>query len=173
MSVPSIVARHRTAAASSPRPARAVSHLLLPADAWPAGACDWPLRGCREFPAVPEAVRSARADARQMLREWHIDALSETVELLVSEIVTNAVRTTPRRRGAAARRPVRVWLCSDTQRVLIQVWDGGRQRPAVQAPGPDAESGRGLLLVEALSEQWGCLVLDAQRGKIVWALCES
>ena len=105
-------------------------------------------------------------------------ALADTVELFVSEIITNAVRVSaslPRRRRKAGPAPgalpVRLWLTSDLRRVMIGVWDGDHHRPTPLNAGLDAEAGRGLLLVETLSAQWGCYVPDGQDGKIVWAVC--
>lgn len=66
---------------------------------------------------------------------------------------------------------VRLWLSSDRHRVLIQVRDGDPHHPASQHTGLDAETGRGLLLVDTLSDQWGCYTPDSQHGKIVWAIC--
>jgi hypothetical protein len=103
--------------------------------------------------------------------------------LLASEIITNAVRASantgnrppgagPSQTGPSQRAPwIRFWLTSDRRSVLIQVWDGDRHHPVPQNAGPDAEAGRGLLLVETLSTEWGCYVPDAQDGKIVWAVC--
>jgi Histidine kinase-like ATPase domain len=143
-----------------------------------AGMQEWPLRSYLELRALPVSVRSARLHARTTLGEWQLGAFAETVELLVSEITTNAVRASassarqPRGKGPAARAlPVRFWLTSDRHHVLIQVWDGDNRQPQPQNPGPDAECGRGLLLVETLSTQWGCYTPDGQGGKIVWALC--
>ena len=144
---------------------------------------EWPLRSYLELRAMPACVRSARLHARNVLREWHIRVLTHTVELLVSEIITNAVHasanTGNRRPGTGAsptgqspRAPwIRFWLTSDRRSVLIQVWDGDRHHPVPQNAGPDAEAGRGLLLVETLSTEWGCYVPDGQDGKIVWAVC--
>jgi anti-sigma regulatory factor (Ser/Thr protein kinase) len=141
-------------------------------------------------------VRSARRQARRVLCQWHLEAFADTVELLVSELTTNAVRASamiaePLREVGQVRRAARVrfWLTSDRHSVLIQVWDGGHHQPARQNARLDAEAGRGLLLVETLSAQWGCYAparpagldgpaglggLDGPAGlggKIVWALC--
>ena len=154
---------------------------------------EWPLRSYLELRALPACVRSARLHATNTLREWRIKLLTDTVELLVSEIITNAVRasanTWNRQRepglpqsgqsggGQSKASPlqrapwIRFWLTSDRRSVLIQVWDGDRHQPAPQHAGLDAEAGRGLLLVETLSAGWGCYVPDAQDGKIVWAVC--
>jgi Histidine kinase-like ATPase domain len=144
---------------------------------------EWPLRSYLELRALPACVRSARLHATNTLREWRIRLLTDTVELLVSEIITNAVHasaspgnrrpgTGPSQTGQSQRAPwIRFWLTSDRRSVLIQVWDGDRHHPVPQNAGPDAEAGRGLLLVETLSAEWGCYVPDGQDGKIVWAVC--
>jgi anti-sigma regulatory factor (Ser/Thr protein kinase) len=145
---------------------------------------EWPLRSYRELRALPAAVRSARLQARKVLREWRLEAFADTVELLVSELTTNAVRASvmiaaPLRPTGPPRRAARVrfWLASDRRSVLIQVWDAGHHQPVRRDAGLDAEAGRGLLLVETLSAQWGCYApagLDGPAGlggKIVWALC--
>jgi anti-sigma regulatory factor (Ser/Thr protein kinase) len=132
----------------------------------------WPHQSYMEMPAVPAAVPSARLHARRVLGEWEMNCHSEVVELIVSELVTNSVRASfglfP---GKSDRRPsVRLWLSSDGDRVFIQVWDGSEARPVLQNAGPRALSGRGLLLVEAVSEGWGCYWPVTSPGKIVWSL---
>jgi hypothetical protein len=143
-----------------------------------ASTLEWRLRSYLELAALPTAVSCARLHAKNILHEWRMGALADTVELLVSEITTNAVRASaslPRQQGAlgqAASVPtVRFWLTSDLDRVLIQVWDGDHRKPVPQHAGLDAETGRGLLLVETLSTQWGCYTPGGQGGKIVWAMC--
>jgi anti-sigma regulatory factor (Ser/Thr protein kinase) len=127
---------------------------------------EWPLHSHLELRAQPASVRSARRHATATLHEWRMETLADPVELLASELVTNAVRASA---GRAAQ--IRFWLISDQRSVLVQVWDGGRRQPIRQDGGPDAEAGRGLLIVEALSAQWGCYALERQSGKIVWAVC--
>ena len=141
------------------------------------GSGSWPLRSYLELGALPTAVPRARLHTRRLLREWGLSELAETAELVVSEIVTNAMRA-----SAAMARPhrhaappggvpaVRFWLASDQQQVLIQVWDDSPRKPERQDPGLEAESGRGLLLVEALTADWGSWVPDGWSGKIVWCL---
>jgi hypothetical protein len=140
---------------------------------------EWELRTFLELGALPTAVPCARLHARQVLWEWHLDALADTTELLLSELVTNAVHASAglngsRRSGrwVPGMPPVRMWLSSDRKRILIQVWDGNDKHPAPQQPGPDAESGRGLLLVESLSAEWGSYPPEQSSGKVVWALIE-
>jgi hypothetical protein len=57
------------------------------------------------------------------------------------------------------------------QRVVAAVWDGSNHRPARAAPDdPEADHGRGLLLVETLSEEWGVHTPERSSGKVVWAV---
>jgi anti-sigma regulatory factor (Ser/Thr protein kinase) len=87
--------------------------------------------------------------------------------LLVSELVTNAVRACENMK--AGRQPiVRLWLASDRNSVKIHVWDGSTHMPARQEAGPDSEAGRGLMLVESVSDDWG--VYMKADGKFVWAM---
>ena len=138
----------------------------------------WPLLSHVELRALPASARSARLQTKSILDRWRLGGLAETAELLVSEIVTNAVRaSTPivhqrRETGQAPRAQLlRLWLTSDERSVLIQVWDSDHHRPVRKDPGPDAEAGRGLVLIETLSTQWGWYTPDEQGGKIVWAVC--
>jgi hypothetical protein len=66
--------------------------------------------------------------------------------------------------------PIRLWLSSDYQRVLIQVWDGNDRMPIRRQPDMEAPGGRGLQLVEVLSEGWGAYVPEGATGKVVWAV---
>jgi len=140
----------------------------------------WPLRSHVELPALPSSARSARLHTARVLRRWRLDGLIETAELLTSEIISNAVRATTA--GAYQQRQtdqapgaqlLRFWLTSDRNSVLIQVWDGDRHPPVRKDVGPDAEAGRGLMLIETLSAQWGWYDADGQRGKIVWPCAPS
>ena len=132
-------------------------------------AAQWPYRSFLELGALAGAVPCARLHARLVLLEWGLAALSENLELVVSELVTNGVRAT----RAMERDAVRMWLVSDLGRVVVFVWDASPRPPEPAAdPGADALSGRGLLLVEALSQRWGHFGYDGG-GKVVWALLEA
>ncbi|MGD0704234.1 MAG: ATP-binding protein [Trebonia sp.] len=139
---------------------------------------EWPLLSQVELRALPASVRSARLHTKSTLHRWCLEGLADAAELLVSEIITNAVRaSTPlahqqSETGQAPPAPVlRFWLTSDSRSVLIQVWDSDRHHPVRKDVGPHAEAGRGLLLIETLSTQWGWYAVDGQGGKIVWAVC--
>jgi anti-sigma regulatory factor (Ser/Thr protein kinase) len=137
----------------------------------------WELRTFLELGALPSAVPCARLHAKQVAWEWQLSHLAEVTELVVSELTTNALRasaslTASRFAGkyAFGTPPVRLWLYSDRERILIQVWDGNDAMPARQDADPSAESGRGLLLVESLAADWGSSRLAKSSGKIVWAV---
>jgi anti-sigma regulatory factor (Ser/Thr protein kinase) len=130
-----------------------------------------------ELGALPTAVPCARLHAKHVLREWNLADLADTVELVVSELVTNAVRASAGLDGSTYAGqwspgvpPVRFWLAADAEHVVVQVWDANDQPPALQHPGPDVERGRGLELVESLTTEWGWYAPERSSGKIAWAV---
>lgn len=133
----------------------------------------WPLCSSLELGALPTAVPCARLHARHLLREWGLNDLASSGELLVSELVTNAVQATA---GHATHAPVRLRLSGDGARVLIEVWDADPRPPAPRDLGEDGlpdleeEGGRGLFLVATLSTRWGWYPVQDPAGKVVW--CE-
>lgn len=138
---------------------------------------DWPLHTYLELGALPSAVPCARPHAKHVLYEWGLDQLSDTIELIVSELVTNSQRASAGLTGSRYRGtwkpgvpPIRLSLRSDKERVLVEVWDGDHHLPEPQGVDLLAESGRGLLLVETLSQEWGAFVPAGSSGKVAWAL---
>ena len=111
----------------------------------------------------PLAVRRAR----HVVREWGLAALGDSTELAVSELMTNAVQVSHAMSQAA---PVRLWLLSDGAQLVILVWDASLQPPVRLDVGDAAEDGRGLLLVDAVSTDWGWQFPPDMGGKTVWAL---
>jgi len=111
-------------------------------------------------------VPCARYHTRHILWEWRLTELAEAAELVTSELVTNAVAAS-RQTGPAGA--VRLWLLGDATRVLILVGDGAAQVPVRREPTADADSGRGLLLVEAIAARWGWYRDHHGGGKIIWA----
>jgi anti-sigma regulatory factor (Ser/Thr protein kinase) len=96
----------------------------------------------------------------------------DCVELVVSELITNAV--TASIALAYGPSPVRFWLLSDRKQVLVLVWDASPNPPTRMKPDERTEGGRGLMLVEAVSKQWDWYIVpDGIEGKVVWALCET
>jgi hypothetical protein len=127
------------------------------------------------------------------LLEWGQGGLADSVELVVSELMTNALRAAaPTSRGWAGSQGILAGpagglpsigfrMASDQRQVLIEVWDGN-PAPPLQGSGPvsqDSENGRGLLMVQQISRQWGYYYPAAEPGdpglreqpvKVVWAL---
>ncbi len=134
---------------------------------YPAGQGSWPLRSYLEFGALPTAVPCARLHARHLVREWGLNGLAATGELLTSELVTNAVQATA---GHDTLAPVRLRLSGDGARVLIEVWDADPRPPQPRDPGLADEGGRGLFLVATLSTRWNWYLTQDPPGKVVW--CE-
>jgi len=126
----------------------------------------WPLQDFLELGALLSAVPCARLHARQVLREWGIAGVADSAGLLVTELVANAVRAS--RGMAQVSGVVRVWLLSDSTQILILVWDASPQPPVLADVTDEAEQGRGLRIVEAVSEQWGWYA--SGNGKVVWAI---
>ncbi|WP_233221401.1 ATP-binding protein [Streptomyces carminius] len=116
---------------------------------------------------TPQTAQDARRLARVALCAWGLENAAETAALLLSELIANAVRH-------ACGPSIRIVIDRPAQdRVYVAVVDRApRQVPEVRAPGPEAVSGRGLVLVEELADRWGCEVLGPVRrpwGKRVWA----
>ena len=128
---------------------------------------EWPLRDTIELGSLPGAVPCARLHSRQLLWEWGLTRLSENAELLVTELMTNAVSAS---QSAEQILPVRLWLLTDRTRLLVLVWDASLRSPAPASAGEDAENGRGLLLVDAISNRWDWYFPEETSGKVVWAL---
>ncbi len=129
----------------------------------------WPLRSDLILGPWPSAVPCAREYAAVCLWQWGMSGAGDTVALVVSELITNAVRASRALDGGPF--PVRLWLLSDMSDVLIMVCDASPEEPGRMNPADDAEGGRGLMLVEAVSKRWSWYPLPS--GKFVWALCEA
>jgi anti-sigma regulatory factor (Ser/Thr protein kinase) len=128
----------------------------------------WPLCSFLELGALPSAVPCARLHTRQLAWEWQLTGLSQDAELMVSEIMTNAIQITQADRQTA---PVRLWLLADRTQMLILVWDASPLPPVPVSTSDDTENGRGLLLVDTLSTRWGHFLHHT--GKVVWALLDT
>ena len=127
------------------------------------------------LPARYEAVREARQFTRRTLDQWDMGDRFDDVCLVVSELVTNALRhalpaNTPR--GTELDPPVRLHLMRWTERLVCAVRDPSHDSPVARETDDfSAESGRGLFLVDSFSDSWGWHPLvGALSGKLVWAL---
>jgi anti-sigma regulatory factor (Ser/Thr protein kinase) len=114
----------------------------------------------RDLPQDLASVREARLFLRQTLAEWELREVEDTSQLVVSELVTNAV--------THAASSCRVRLSRHDSTLRIEVCDSGTGTPDPKPPTPSGESGRGMHIVSALSVAWGTEPLD-DGGKVVWA----
>jgi anti-sigma regulatory factor (Ser/Thr protein kinase) len=121
---------------------------------------------------LPCAVPCARLHVRCVLREWNLPGIADDAELVVSELVTNAIRAAAGICGPAGSPPVRLRLTARPRGVQIEVWDASRDMPS---PGPsdpgDGLGGRGLVIVAALATRHGAYATDGG-GKCVFAVIE-
>ncbi|MET9834954.1 SpoIIE family protein phosphatase [Streptomyces sp. NPDC006385] len=105
----------------------------------------------------PQTARQARRLTRRTLRDWGLDSLVESTELLVSEVVANAVRF--------ASRPITLrLLCTDVLRCEVE--DDSPMIPRMRHARLSDEGGRGLFLVDQLAGSWGATRVST--GKVVW-----
>jgi len=119
--------------------------------------------GCRVRLATgPAAAAEARRRVRAAIASWQVPVDQDAALLLTSELVTNAVR---HESGQGAQAVMLVISCS-RGRLRVDVHDTSRSLPAVADVPADAETGRGLLLVETLSDEWGFYRTPA--GKAVY-----
>lgn len=129
-------------------------------------ATGWPMVSFLELAALPTAVPCGRLHAREILWEWRLHHLSVDAELLVSELLTNAVKASWSSAGAGL---IALRLLANREQLLIEVWDDSPADPQHRYGDSASESGRGLSVIEALSNRWGYRRVTACR-KVVW--CE-
>ncbi|MFJ4083793.1 SpoIIE family protein phosphatase [Streptomyces iakyrus] len=109
-------------------------------------------------PSDPSAVAQTRKDVVAQLERWGLSDAVFVTELVVSELVTNAIRH--------AQPPVQLRLIHDTT-LICEVSDGGSTAPHLRRARTYDEGGRGLLLVAQLTERWG--TRQSATGKTIWA----
>ena len=124
------------------------------------------------LPATADSASRARDEVRDWLGEDH--PAYEPTRLAVSELVTNAIRH-PRQDATQPPGRVTLRLVATTDRLRIEVTDqgptGATSRPCAQEASPPAEGGRGLLIVDLLSEgRWDTYANPNGPGRTVW--CE-
>lgn len=110
------------------------------------------------------SVRHIRSVVRSLVVDWELADLADTLELGVSELVTNVVRHVPDRRCS-------LLVARLTAGVRVEVTDGSAELPRRTAELlSDAESGRGLALLDAMVDKWGVSPAPGG-GKTVWFEC--
>jgi anti-sigma regulatory factor (Ser/Thr protein kinase) len=135
----------------------------------------WPLRNSLQLGALPTAAPCARLHAKHLLWEWGLGEITDTAELLVSELVTNGVKAV---QAMEQRSPVWLQLSADGMRLLIEVWDGNTRPPSPREledgiPALEDEGGRGLFLVATLSDRWSWYLTQEPIGKVVWCQLDA
>ncbi|MEU8915496.1 ATP-binding SpoIIE family protein phosphatase [Streptomyces libani] len=105
----------------------------------------------------PQTAGRARQLTRRALHRWGLGSMLDATELMVSEVVTNAVRY--------ASRPIALRLLR-TEVLRCEVGDDSPQLPRMRCAQAGDEGGRGLFLVDQLSQRWGATMLST--GKVVW-----
>jgi serine phosphatase RsbU (regulator of sigma subunit)/anti-sigma regulatory factor (Ser/Thr protein kinase) len=111
-----------------------------------------------QVPPDPAAVGEVRASVTRRLAEWGLDDMAFTTELILSELVTNAIRY-----GGA---PIRVRVLRDRS-LICEVFDSSNTSPHLRYAASTDEGGRGLFLVAQLSDRWGTRYTPS--GKVIWA----
>lgn len=123
----------------------------------------------RRFGTGTGSVRAAREFTVGTLFRWGAAERSEDIAIVVSELLTNALRHALTGPGdIRPRRPIRLGLLQPATCVLCAVADPAKAVPVPQAPSCATETGRGLHIIQALSDQWGYTALN-DTGKVVWA----
>jgi len=136
----------------------------------PAGLAGYPRIATRTPGHDLSAVRAVRAFTRAALDRWSIEDRRDDITLVVSELLTNALEHAAPRPGGW---PVRVGLLQSRPgtAVLCAGADASPAPPVPAPPGHLAESGRGLHVIEEISDSWGYTTAP-RRGKVVWATFE-
>jgi len=118
-----------------------------------------------EFAPLPTAVPCARLHAVHVLHEWGLRDLAGDAQMVVSELITNAIEASTL---LPERPPVSLRLLLTGKSLVIEVWDHSPLDLEPREADADAECGRGLTVVAALSERWGWERTGSHR-KVVWA----
>lgn len=115
----------------------------------------------RTLPLTSTAAFEARQLVRENLTSWQLRDHVHTIELVATELVSNALR------HAGPREDVEFELSADRNRIRVSVVDGSALRPAARQVEAEETSGRGMYIVEQLVDRWGAEDLPGG-GKQVW-----
>ena len=111
------------------------------------------------------AIPCARLHAVHILHEWGLSELADDAALVISELITNAADASV---VLPERPPITLRLTATDKSLVIEAWDHSPHDLEPREADPDAEHGRGLTVVAALSTRWGCERTGYHR-KVVWA----
>ena len=127
----------------------------------PEEAVEW------QLPRHPRSVSRSRALLRAQAVDWKLpDAITDTAVLLLSELMTNAYRHAHVSPGREIR--IRCALDDDARRLHVSVTDASDTMPRFRNPSPEDESGRGLILLTLLADEWGTEPRPNGLGKAIW-----
>jgi anti-sigma regulatory factor (Ser/Thr protein kinase) len=115
------------------------------------------MRQARRFDCQPESVAGARRFVRDVLSAQPRE-IAEAAELMTSELATNSVRH--------ARSDFELAILLSRDEIRVEVSDRGQGQPVPRSPTPREQSGRGLQIVQELSDAWG--ISPSPNGKLVW-----
>jgi anti-sigma regulatory factor (Ser/Thr protein kinase) len=110
-----------------------------------------------QFRADPASVADARTLTERQLADWHLEHLAFTAELVISELITNAIRY--------AEGPVSLRLIRG-RALICEVGDDSNTQPRLIRAAETDEGGRGLYIVAQCTSRWGCRY--GQKGKTIW-----
>jgi anti-sigma regulatory factor (Ser/Thr protein kinase) len=128
------------------------------------------------LPAAPWAAAVSRRYLRQLLRAWQLAAVTDSAQLMASELVANAVTAARAPEGGVLlderqppSQPIELGVRRTEDSVIIEVSDPNPEPPVLRPAGAMDEGGRGLSIIEILGSRWGYHP-SAGGGKVVW--CE-
>jgi anti-sigma regulatory factor (Ser/Thr protein kinase) len=113
---------------------------------------------CWELPVDPQVPSRVRALVTDQLAQWALDDLAFSTELIVTELVTNAIRY--------AGGPIQVQLVRDRASLICEVSDPSSSQPRLRRAKSTDEGGRGMFLVAQLTSRWGSRY--GPEGKTIW-----
>ena len=116
----------------------------------------------------PAAAAQARRLTRDTLARWDMQHVTEDAEIIASELAANAINAATPARGTLPAIIFAIHHRPDELRIIV--WDNGPGHPQNSASGPDAETGRGLAIIDSLTgRNWGWWPTSRSGGKVVWA----
>ena len=168
---------HLVGKAGGPWLVPVIEMAALASGGWPRCPAPAPIRwAC--FPRIPKRtpgmnatlVRAARHFSTTTLQRWGVAERSEDIVIVVSELLTNAIRhALPGSGTSHAGWPIRLGLLQPGNYVVCAVADPSKVLPVARQPDYEAETGRGLHVIAALSDHWGCTT-PGDTGKALWAM---
>lgn len=121
---------------------------------------------------VTRSIATARVFTVRTLQKWGAEGRGDDAAAVITELMTNALRhavAEPPADSEPKPWPIRLGLADPGPYVICAVADPSTELPAPRRPDWQDETGRGLLMVDSLSDRWGCCTAPEGQGKVVWA----